>query len=321
MSTGVLLTAFGGPSTLDEVGPFMERLMGRTPPRSTVAGAEAKYEAIGGGSPLPRIARRIATALESELAERGAAMRVRLGMRYSEPGIADALGMLADGGATRAVHVSLSPFESRITTRAYRTAIEAASGSSGVVVTDAPPYFDSPGMLDLLAEAAASASGSAGPDVATLVVFTAHSLPCEEVADDDTYVRQLRDSADAVALRAGWAGGAEGAAPVVPEAFGATDGARRWLVAYQSRGRRECEWLQPELGPVLDGAAAEGYEAVALCPLGFVTDHMETLYDLDVAARRDAEAAGLAFARAAVPNDAPAMIDALADAVLSALQG
>lgn len=313
--------AFGGPRSLDEVAPFIERMTGREPSPEAVKRSRDKYAAIGGASPLPAIAESVAAALRELLEEEGLRLPVALGMRYSEPSIADVVQELAESGVTELVALSLSPFESRITTQAYREAVEAAAGESGVTVLHAPDWSQDRGLLDAhrwALEEALSSSAAAGPEARTMVVFSAHSLPCAEVEEDDSYIRAFIRTADEVALAAGLLAGSDGGSSVMPGAYGA-GGEIPWVAAYQSKGYRACEWLGPDLDDALAAARDAGIERVVVSPVGFVIDHMETLYDLDVVAARKARDFGLTFARCRMPNAGAGLVGALASAVVRAL--
>jgi ferrochelatase len=309
---GVLLTAFGGPRNLDEVAPFMRSLLGMEPPEAALAEAKRKYVAIGGGSPLPAMADRIATLLRFRLG----GVPVEVGMRHSEPSIESAVARLASAGVEEIVVVSLSPFDAEVTTGAYREAVDAAAAQQGLAVVPSGPYHRSGSFIDVLGGGVAEALRAAERSgKRTLVLFSAHSLPLSDLAKDPTYELQLRETATAVAAHAGL-----GAPSVVDGvqglgAFGGTGGAAAWLLGFQSKGRRGGEWAGPDLGDVIDAAAAAGYGAIVVSPIGFALDHMETLYDIDVVAAGRAPAPGLEFHRAPVPNDDARMIDALAQAV------
>ena len=313
--TGILLTAYGGPDTLDAVGPFMCNLMGRESSPEVISRVQAKYELIGGCSPLPLRAAEIASALQERLAELGNEVEVRVGMRYWGVTIAESLDALVSDGASRIVQVSLSPFESAITSGAYRGAVEAAAeGHPSVEIVEAASFSDAEGFVSALAEAAVVARKALVAQ-RPLVVFSAHSLPVADAVADPRYVDQLRATAVAVASRAGLPE-ADGEVEALPGivAFGHV-GDQPWLFSYQSRGMAPGAWLDPQIEDVLDAAGAAGFDGVAVCPIGFGTDHMETLYDLDIVAAERAAGDGLAFTRASVPNASPGMIEALVSRV------
>lgn len=303
MTTGVLLLSFGGPDGPEAVAPFLERLLGRTPPPATVAAVAERYRAIGGRSPLPDIMSRLARALEARLnarAPREGPFRAYVGLRLSRPLIAEAVQAMGADGVTRAVAISLSPHRSRATTGAYARDLAAALAACGgrPPTALAPDWYDHPGYLDALAETVRAGLAAAGarPEV----VFTAHSLPVSYVREGDPYVEQLGATAAGLARRLGLA---------------------RWRLAYQSRGMGGGEWLGPTVEEVLEEVAGSGGRAVVVAPIGFVTDHLETLYDLDVLHRGQAERLGLRFHRCPCLNDAPGLVAALADVALAALRG
>ena len=312
---GVLLTAFGGPDSLDAVAPFMAKLMGREPADAIVERAKDKYRAIGGKSPLADIANDIAKALEARLAASGMDVPVRIGMRYWAPYIEDSIRELEALGATRVVMASLSPFESKVACGAYREAAHRAVGSLEITgICETPALHTAPEFREFLGHALEHALEGA-PGSQPLAILTAHSLPVSDLEQDDPYVAGLREVSDAVSARAGL-----GPASEIDNddrlrgitSYGALGGAAPWVFAYQSKGARPVEWLGPDLDDVLAAAAESGYDSVVVCPVGFATDHMETMYDLDIVAEERARSLGLGFARARVPNDDGLLIEAFA---------
>lgn len=316
--TGILLTAFGGPDSLESVGPFMARFMGREPSPAIVAAAQEKYRAIGGASPLPATAAVVADALERHLIAMGHDVVVRAGMRYWEPSITHALEELQAAGAERVTMVSLSAFESQVTCEAYRTeAADAADGMAIASICEAPSLSRAPQYRDFFGHACAHALDAIAAHQ-PLVVMTAHSLPVSDLAVDDPYPGGLREVSDAVAAIAGLAEGADfGDDERLPDisAFGSLDAPVPWLLAYQSRGVRPGDWLGPDLSRVMEVAAGVGYDGVVVVPIGFAIDHMETLWDLDVDALGRAAELGLTFVRTGVPNADDSFIEALVWAV------
>lgn len=316
MRAGILLTAFGGPDCLESVGPFMCNLMGREPAPEVVARAQKKYECIGGCSPLPERTGEIAEALETRLHADGFDAEVAVGMRYWDPTIAASFDKLVADGAVRIVQMSLSPFESAVSSGAYRDAVaQAAAAHPGVEVVEGSSFFDAEGFEQGLAEGAAAAI-EALDGVRPLILFTAHSLPVRDIEADPRYIEQLYATTAAVVRRLGLPAGSLDTVvvPGVGPVFGQA-GDRPWLFTFQSKGLAPGEWLGPQIEDVIAATAAAAFDGVAVCPIGFGTDHMETLYDLDIVAGQCAEAAGLAFSRAAVPNASPLMIDALASRI------
>lgn len=314
--SGILLTAFGGPDCLDAVGPFMAGLMHREPSAEMITRAQAKYEAIGGKSPLAEIAGRIAIAIEKRFAEEGRPVPVRVGMRYWTPYIADAMSMLVETGAERIVVASLSAFESKVAGGAYREAAHSAAAESDISdICEMTSLHEAPGFRKYLSDSLKDALDTAG-GARPLVVMTAHSLPLSDLEHDDPYVVGLKDVADVISANTDMGP----SAPIVNDdrlsgivTFGCLDGPVPWVFAYQSKGLRPGAWLEPDLDEVIAAAANAGYDEIIISPVGFATDHMETLYDLDIVAKGQAIERGLGFVRASVPNDDPVLIDAFVE--------
>lgn len=317
-ATGVLIMGYGGPDSIEAIGPFMRNLTGREPSAEVLARVCEKYESVGGCSPLPVIASELAGAVRAALAAAGSPLPVALGMRYWHPFIAEAVDALVAQGVDRIVTVPLSAYEAGNTSREYRAAVASALESHpGVTAAETPLLATLPAFVELHAEAVAGAIAAVGAPGAP-VIFSAHSLPVSDVAEDPRYMRGFEAAASAVAARLGLAAGSLGEPLPGVHAYGASAGTHPWVVAYQSKGLRGGEWLGPDTDEVIDAAAHAGATGVVVVPLGFATDHMETLYDLDVVARSRADTAGIAFARSAVPNADPRFVAAIADAVLTA---
>ncbi|MCE5203113.1 MAG: ferrochelatase [Coriobacteriales bacterium] len=315
---GVLIVGFGAPDSLEAVGPFMRELIGQTPTPAVLEEVCRRYEAIGGRSPLLDIARQLGKEVARSLAAGGVDAFVEVGMRYSDPDIAEAVRRLAESGVQQVVMVTLSPFETQVTHREYRSAFAAAAAAyPGMTVYEAPPLSQLPAFVDLFSASARRALECAAPGA--LLVFSAHSLPLTEADADRSYVDGLRRVADVVASASGLPAGRESRVIGGVEAYGSTHGAHPWLIAYQSQGVRGGQWLGPSVGEVIDAAAATGASGVVVVPLGFATDHLETLYDLDIVASQRAARAGLAFQRAGIPNAAPELARDVAWAVRAAI--
>jgi ferrochelatase len=309
--------------------------------------AHRKYLTIGGSSPLPPMAERIAAQLErvlngleqadppddeGGLLGLGGAMAsvrttdpvkmpVAVGMLHGEPSIGRAVASLVAAGSRQIVLASLSPFEAATTTGAYLDAVNAALASHpGVRLVESASYRRSDGFVGLYVDSLTEALHDA--DILSnkgIVVMTAHSLPVEHMQEDPTYVEQLRETAAAVAAGAGL--GQPGVFEALPgiEAFGGPGVTAPWLLAFQSKGRRGGEWIGPDLDDVIDAAIEGGFAVVIVCPIGFALDHLETRYDLDVEAADKVLSADLEFFRVAVPNAAPQFVDELARAIRKVL--
>ena len=292
--TGVILMTYGSPRDLDDVGAYITRVRGgRAPDAALLAEFRRRYSVIG-MSPLVEITREQASALESAL---GAEFRVAAGMRFSEPSVADAVDNVRQRGAQRVLGVILSPQYSATLMGGYDQALQAAA--NGVPARTVGAWHLNPAFVDVLASRIRRAL-AAYPDERRDVVpvlLTAHSLPKRVVDREPDYVEQLRETAVAVA----------GAADLPED---------QWTFVYQSAGHTPEEWLKPDLLDVLPRLADAGHRQVIVAPVQFLADHLETLYDVDVAGRQQAREAGFqAFERIEAPNATPDFIAALASVV------
>jgi ferrochelatase len=283
MSTGVLLMAHGTPSSLDEMPEYLTRVRGGRPPSpELVAKMRHNYEAIGGRSPLTDITLQQGAALQARL---GPAVPVAVGMRNWTPFLSEAVEQLARSKVSRIIAIPLAPQFSTLSTMKYFDAAEAAL-PSGISLTRIGSFHDD----TLLIEAFAERVREAAPDPDEEVIFTAHSVPVRVVNEGDRYVDEVTETARLVADRVGL---------------------RDYLVAYQSAGRTPEPWIGPDLGAVLRERAARGTRHVLVVPVGFVCDHTEILYDIDIQAAEMAAAAGATLRRTASLNDSPPFISLL----------
>jgi protoporphyrin/coproporphyrin ferrochelatase len=289
--TAVLLLAHGTLESLDEMPEYLTRVRGGRPPEPPlVEEMRRNYAAIGGRSPLTDLTLAQAEALRGEL---GRGSRVYVGMRNWKPFIADALAAAAADGALDLVAVPMAPQYSTLSVGKYKEAVERAT-PPGMRVRFVESWHDHPGLVAAFAEKVEEAVAG-GP--AAAVVFTAHSLPLRVVEAGDPYPGQVARTASDVAARARLSA---------------------YRVAYQSAGRTPEPWLGPSLDEALDELAREGAARVIVAPIGFVCDHTEILFDIDVAAAAAARQRGLALSRTASLNTSPAFIRALADVVRTA---
>ncbi len=260
---------------------------GREPAPELVAEMRRRYALIG-GSPLVRITRAQAVALEAEL---GGDCVVGAGMRYSEPSISEAVRDLVERGAERLVGICMSPQWSPRLMGGYADALAEAASRAGLSSAMAPAWYREPAFIAATAERVREALRDA--DATTAIVLTAHSLPKRVFEAEPEYIAQLHETAELVASVAGLDRG-------------------RWHWAYQSAGHTQEEWLRPDLKELFPTLAALGSREVLVVPVQFLADHLEVLYDLDIAAADEARAAGLRYRRIAMPNTRPAFIRALA---------
>jgi ferrochelatase len=302
---GVLLMAYGTPRSLDEVEAYYTHIRGgRRPLPEMIEGLVARYRAIGGLSPLLDITRRQAAALEAALnGAQGKSFRVYVGMKHAPPFIADAVSDMASDGLSRGLAMALAPHYSRMSIGGYINTVKKALGD----LPSPPPmafvesWHDHPTFLGALAEGLEEALGrlSQAERGAVHVIFTAHSLPARILEWDDPYPRELRRTCEGVARLVGL---------------------QRWDFAYQSAGHTPDPWLGPDVKEVLERLAAEGKRPVVICPVGFVADHLEVLYDIDVECQALAASLGMRLERTPSPNDRPRFIAALAEIVRSHLR-
>jgi len=294
---GVLLMAHGSPETLDDVEAYYTHIRGGRPPLpEALAELKERYRRIGGRSPLLGITRAQARALEQALNADGPARRFRVyvGMLHWRPFIREAVAQMVKDGIREAVGLALVPHYSRISVGAYIEAARQALRES-LNIRFVGSWHLHPLFLEALAERVREGLARFPQEERgrTMVVFTAHSLPERALEGDDPYPRQLQETCTAVAERLGLEH-------------------TRWRFAYQSTRQAPEPWLGPDVLEVLDELAGEGVQAVLICPVGSVADHLEILYDIDVVCRERAEWLGLHLERTDSLNDDPRFIRALA---------
>jgi len=295
MTTGVLLMAHGTPASTSEIAPFYTRIRrGRSPTPEQLAELEARYTAIGGVSPLTLRTTAQVDAVRAELEERAPGRyTVAFGAKHTDPLIEESAARLGAAGLDRVIGLVLTPHSSSLGSQEYLDRAEDALGRTPFVPVAA--WYADPSLVTLLAarvqDALRAVTGR------TKVIFTAHSLPERIRETGDTYPEQLAESARIVATAAGL---------------------DEWLVAWQSAGRTPEPWLGPDVRDVVRQLASDRLaDAVVVCPVGFVSDHLEVLFDLDVEVASIAEASGLGYARTASLNDDPAFIATLADLIIA----
>jgi ferrochelatase len=310
---GLVVMAYGTPSGPDEVEPYYTHIRrGRPPTEEQLADLVRRYDAIGGVSPL---AARTADQVDGitaalDAAEPGA-WRVAYGSKHAAPFLEDAVDGLAPAVDT-VVGLVLAPHFSRGSVGEYHERAREAAARHGRPYVGIDSWADEPAWLD--AQAARVRTALAGLPAGTHVLFTAHSLP-ERVLAGDPYPGELAASAAAIAARAGLPANPSPASGR-PEPDEVDRGPGEWSLAWQSAGRTPEPWRGPDVLDVIRAVAAAGRaNGVLVCPQGFVSDHLEVLYDLDVDAAHLAAELGLAFARTASINDEPAVLAALADRV------
>jgi ferrochelatase len=296
VTIGVLLMAHGTPASSDEIGAFYTRIRrGRPPAPAQLAELEGRYRAIGGVSPLAERTRAQVDAVRAELDRRAPGRyAVSFGAKHTDPLVEEAAAELAAAGHEEVVGLVLAPHSSSMGSQEYLDRAAKELGSTPFVAVG--PWYSEPALVQLLAERvrAALATVPGRPRV----IFTAHSLPARVRESGDTYPEQLTDSARLVAEAAGL---------------------DEWEVAWQSAGRTPEPWLGPDVRDEVRRLAEGGdIDAVVICPIGFVSDHLEVLYDLDVEVAQIAAESGLGYARTESLNDDPVFVGVLADLIATA---
>jgi ferrochelatase len=300
---GILLMAYGGPDSLDDVEPYLLDIRGGRPTSpELVEEIKERYALIGGRSPLLDITRQQAEALEAHLNRGGdARYRAYVGMRHWQPRIKEAVAHMAEDGIEQAVALVMAPHYSRMSIGAYFKRLDEAIQDLGATITFTriENWHDHPGFIAALVERARAAlahfNGDGG-DTLPKVIFSAHSLPSRIQEWGDPYDTQLHETAALVAK-------------------GLNLSPERWLFCFQSAGRSSEPWLGPQIEEVIVDLAQAGERRLLVVPVGFVCDHVEILYDIDIEARQLAEAHGARLERSESLNASPTFIAALADIV------
>ena len=303
-TVGVILMTFGSPATLDDVPAYMSHVRGgRDVSAELVAEFHRRYELVG-GSPLITITRQQASAVAAELGRRfprGPRFVAAVGMRHSPPFIGEAIQELSSRGITDIVAIIMSPQYSPYIMGGYhqdveRAVADLASRGKTVRTRVAGAWNTNEHFLEALAERVREALDRLPADVRDTVpvLLTCHSLPKRVVDKEPEYLDQIHATIAALVDRLGLA----------PE---------RWQFAYQSAGHTPEEWLTPDMKDLLPGLRERGHRHVLMVPVQFLADHLEILYDIDVAAREDAEQLGISFHRIESLNLSPTFIGALAD--------
>ena len=295
---GVLVMAYGGPGALDEIPGYLADIRhGRPTPRAVLDEITENYRAIGGSSPLLAVSRRQVDALAAEL---GPEYRCYLGMRHWSPWIEDVVGEMAGDGVMRAVSLVLAPHFSSMSVARYQQKI--ADGlelyRGRIHFEHVPSYHDAPGLVEAFASRVEDGLSRWSDDErgSVHVVFSAHSLPQRLLESGDPYGEQCLETARLVAARAG-----------VPD--------EGWSWAYQSAGRTPEPWAGPDISEHLRELADSGVHDVISVPVGFVSDHVEVLFDIDRRAAAVAAELGMRLERPPALNDDPVFISTLAELV------
>jgi ferrochelatase len=301
----ILLIAFGAPASPEEIRPFLERVTkGFAIPPARLKEVADHYRAVGGKSPFNEITRRQAAAVKNFLAQRGLHLPVYVGLRNSRPFFLETLAQMKADRVRRALGFILSSHRSEASWDRYQKNIADARADIGGGVPEidyCAQWHEHPLFIQTWVEAIGGALAKLPRDdrQAASLVFTAHSLPTA-MAERSPYAEQVQTSARLVAEKL-----------VHPN----------WSVAYQSRsGRPADSWLEPDIGDTIRAQAARGIKQLIVAPIGFVCDHVEVLYDLDVEAKKIAEEQHLRLLRASCPNDSQIFIRMMADVIESSIR-
>jgi ferrochelatase len=315
----VLVVAFGGPQGPDDIRPFLANVLrGRRVAPDRVEEVAHHYELFGGVSPLTALTARQAEGMRDRLSARGHALPVYVGMRNWDPYLQDTFARMSRDGVRRAVGFIAAAQRSYSSCTQYRENVAEAraalrnTGLADVEVTYVGDWHAHPGFIEANADNILAARASLPADLqgAARIVFTAHSIP-SAMAERFPYQRHLEETARLVMQRC---------VRLKPEAFRLKPEATEGALVFQSRsGRPEDPWLGPDVCDYLREEAARGLKAAVLAPIGFICDHVEVLYDLDVEAAAACREAGVAMARAAAVNDHPAFLDMMASVVIDTI--
>ena len=295
----VLLMAYGTPRTPEDIEPYYTDIRrGRPPTPEQLADLTGRYEALGGTSPLAARTEAQRTALQAGLDDAApGCYHVVLGLKHAEPKVEAAVATLASEGYRQIVGLVLAPHYSAFSIGQYLDRARTAAEPHGITVNGIESWATEPAFVDFIANDLRTKLAAMPAD--TRVLFTAHSLPQRIVAAGDRYPDELQATAHAVAAAVGLA-------------------STSWQIAWQSAGRTPEPWLGPDILHVIDELADAGTAGVLVSAVGFVADHLEVLYDLDIEASRRAAARGVAFARTSCVNDNPTVMAALAQRVIEA---
>ncbi len=287
--------AYGSPSSLDEVGDYLAQVRGgRSSSPDEIDHLKQRYQRVGGQTPLLQITKSQADVLQKKLIADGAPARVSFGMKHWHPFVEDVVERISIDNPPILVGLALAPQYSRLSIGGYEDSVRRglARKNSNIHFVMVKSWHTEPSLITALSTRVSNMLKEIAGSGGTMVIFTAHSLPLRVVSDDDPYRAQLLETSQLVAREAG-----------------VTD----WDFAFQSASGPTGTWLGPSLKEKISEFSNKGIKRILVCPVGFVSDHLEILYDLDVEARDYANSHGIALTRTLSLNDDPMFIEALAE--------
>jgi len=299
---GVLLMALGGPDSLESVGPYLQDLRGGRPtPPALIDEITERYRVTGGKSPVLAITRELAGKLERRLRESGTEANVYVGLRHWHPSIGEVYRQIEQDGVRRVVGVCMAPQNSQMTVGTYIRKVEEARAQSSALsaFTCVRSWNTHPLLIEAIAANIEETQRKFPPDSTVPILFTAHSLPLRILENQDPYPQEVRATVEAVVAK------------VRPEV---------WRFAYQSQGRSEEPWLGPTVETMLGKLEQAGHRQVLLAPIGFVSDHVEILYDIDIEFKKLAAQKGIRLERTPMLNATGPLVETLTNVVQSHLQ-
>ena len=301
--TAVLLMAYGTPNSLEEVEPYYQSIRGgRQPTPEQVEELTDRYRRVGGRTRLLDITREVAAALQQRLNALDAdRFQVYIGMKHWHPFIAQVVERIASDGIRQMIAIALAPHYSKMSIDGYRTSVQEAVDSlpDPLSVRFIESWYANPLFISSMARKVQEALKRNFPSDSekdVKVVFSAHSLPRRILQWEDPYPDELRQSCEAVANAAGLSS---------------------WQFTFQSAGRTSDPWLGPDILETLGNLAGDGAKRVLMVPIGFVSDNLEIVFDIDTEAQELAKGLGMHLARTEMPNTSPDFIEALEDLVLN----
>jgi ferrochelatase len=296
--TAILLLGYGSPNRLEDVEPYFTDIRGgRTPSREAVEELTSRYRRVGVPTPLLAVSRDLGRQLERLLnldPPDDAIYTVHVGMKHWTPRIATAIDEIVDSGADRLIAIVLAPHFSTISTGGYRRQIEAAlaarDGSSQLSLDFVESWHELDGYVQAVAENVRMVRGQFRNPDEVVAVFTAHSLPARILDEGDPYQEQLLRTSELVAQQAG---------------------IEQWRFSYQSQSHTGEPWLGPDLVETVEELAGQGHRAILVASVGFIADHLEIFYDIDIEAKGRADALGIELRRTPMLNADPRLAEAL----------